>query len=264
MSSQQVASQPPEVFRPAAAVAAWWVWCVVAAVSLADIAMQGGGHIAAVAVAVIAAVTGVMYACALRPRVVAEEAGIVLVNPLREYRVPWAAVTEVDVRDSLRVHCARPAGPPGSGVKGGEDPGGAPGGRVKVLHSWALVSSRRSRDRAEFRARRSAARGRRTAGDEAELAPGTGKLPPEARELLSMSQAELAARALARRLATARATCAPSGTAPSGTAPSGTAPSGTAPSGTAEPGGTWTARWAWPAIAAITVPALALAAVILL
>jgi hypothetical protein len=215
-----VSSAQRQVFRPVGAVVLWWAWAAFAVANLADLAATGRNHSAAVVAAAVVFLTGVMYACSLRPRVVADEAGITLVNPLREYWVPWGAVTTVDVRDTLRVHCRQP------------------GGRVKVLHSWAVQSSRRSRDRAEFRARRSAGpRARRPASDP--------RLPPEAAELLRKSQAELTADALAARVAAAR-----------------DAAPGTAAA--APPAAAWTGRWAWPVIAAVTLPALLLIAVILL
>jgi hypothetical protein len=217
-----VPSAQRQVFRPVGAVVLWWVWAAFAAANLADLAVAGRSHSAAVVAAVVVFLTGVMYACALRPRVVADETGITLVNPLREYRVPWGAVSAVDVRDTLRVHCRQP------------------GGRDKVLHSWAVQSSRRSRDKAEFRARRSA-------GPRAGYLASDPRLPPEAAQLLRKSQAELTADALAARAAAARGAAA-----------------GTGQGAAVLPAAAWTGRWAWPVIAAVVLPALLLAAVILL
>ena len=205
-------AQQQEVFRPVPAVVLWWVWAVVAAGSLADVAVRGHGRTAAVAAAVIVFITGIMYVCALRPRVVAGATGIIVVNPLREHRIGWAAVTAVDVGDTLQVHCRRP------------------GGGEKVLHSWALQSSRRRRAKAELRARRAGPR----------HPAGYGRLPPQARELAARSQAEVAAQLLAGRAAAAQAGAPPAGTT----------------------GGGWTAHWAWWPVTAVALPALALAAVI--
>ena len=52
----------------------------------------------------VIAITGIMYACALQPRIVAGAAGVVVVNPLRVHEVPWAAVTQVDLVHNVRVH----------------------------------------------------------------------------------------------------------------------------------------------------------------
>lgn len=179
-----MSAQRREVFRPLPAVALWWVWAVFAVASLADIAVQGRGHTAAVTAAVIVFVTGVMYACALRPRVVADGTGIIVVNPLRDHHVPWAAVTAVDVGDVLQVHCQRPDG-----------------GRDKVVHSWALQSPRRRRARAELRARRAGS----------PRPAGYARLPAEARQLAARDQAEVTAQALAGRAAAAGAPGAPGG-----------------------------------------------------
>lgn len=203
-----------EVYRPAPAVVLWWLWAAFAVANLIDIGVQGHGRTAAVVATVIVLITGVMYACALRPRVVADSAGITIVNPLRDHRIPWSAVSAVDVGETLQVHCQRPGG-----------------GKEKVLHSWAVQRSRRGQAKAELRARRSAMRAQRQ--------PSYARLPPQARELLNKSQAELTAEALAGRAAAVRAA--------------------------GEPGqpGAWTAHWAGGPIAAVALPAIALVIVIL-
>jgi Bacterial PH domain len=189
----------------------WWGWLALAVAVLADLAVQGRDHGAAVLAAVAVLVTGLMYACALRPRVVADGSGITLVNPVREHHLPWAAVTAVDLRDSLRVHC-----------------------QGRVLHSWALQSSRRSRARAALRTR---------AAREPGAARGYGRMPPEARALARQSLAEVAARELAARAAAEQGRPGWEGAAA---------------------GAAWVSRWAWWPIAAIAVPALGLAAVAVL
>src|SRR5580704_3156404 len=103
----------PQVFRSPTAVIIWWVWVLV---------------------------TGIAYVTAQRPRVIADGAGITIVNPLRDHHIGWAGVTEVDVADLLRVHCRR----------GPDD--------TKVIYSWAVHYSRRRKAAAEVKARRTAAR----------------------------------------------------------------------------------------------------------
>lgn len=209
-----MSSQQREVYRSVLAPVLWWVWLAFAVANLADLALQGRQHFSAVVAAVVVFVTGVMYALAFRPRVVADEHGITLLNPLREHRVPWGAVTAVDLSDTLQVHAARPGGR-----------------KDKVLYSWAVQSSRRSRARAELRAVRSVAA-------QSERSPGFAKLPPEVKDAMGRTHAELTARALDSRAAAARAA--------------------------GQAGGTWTARWAWPSIAAMALPAAALVIVALL
>lgn len=205
--------QDRQVYRPAPAVVLWWLWVAFALANLLDIAVRGRSHTAVVVAVVIVAITGVMYACALRPRVVADATGITIVNPLRDHLIPWGAVTSVDVGDTLQVHCSRPGG-----------------GKEKVLHSWAVQSSRRGRAKAEMRARRSAARDQNL--------PGSSRLPPEARALAGKNQAVLTAEALASRAVAAQAA--------------------------GQAGGVWTTRWSWSSIAAIGLPVIALVIVSLL
>ena len=135
MSLQQDQAGSREVFRSTGSVILWWAWIVIAIALLADVAVQGSGRLAAVAVVLVAAVTGVMYGCALRPRVVADAAGITVENPLRDHLVRWGAVTKVDAVNALRVHCAAA-------------PGASQG---TILHSWAVQSSPRSARAAQLR-----------------------------------------------------------------------------------------------------------------
>lgn len=214
MSSQR------QVFRSIPAVVVWWLWAAFAVANLADLAVQGRGHFSAGVAAVIVAITGVVYACALRPRVIADDSGITLLNPLRDHQVPWAAVTAVDLGESLQVHCRRP------------------GGAERVLYSWAVPSARRRRASAALRARR--------AGAELERqSPGYARLPPEAKDARSRTPAELAVLALTRRM----------------TAEQGPEPGESQPPGQSQV--SCTSRWAWWPIAAMVLPAIAAAAVIL-
>ena len=207
-------SQQQEVYRSVPALVLWWIWAAFAAANLADLAVQGRDHFSALVAAVVVLITGAMYACAFRPKVIADEDGVTLRNPLRDHRVPWGAVTRVDLGDTLQIHTARPGG-----------------GKDKVLYSWAVQSARRSRARAEQRAVRSAAA-------QARRSPGYAKLPPEVREAMGRTHAELTAQALASRADAAREAGKSAGTA--------------------------VGSWAWPSIAAVAVPAVAVIVVALL
>ena len=55
-------------------------------------------------------ITGVVYSCAWRPKIVADTSGIAVINPVRDHQVPWAAITTVDVVNAVRVHYAPVAG----------------------------------------------------------------------------------------------------------------------------------------------------------
>jgi Bacterial PH domain len=124
----------PKMFRLPGAIVAWWAWLIIAAVFLGDIIITGRNHTAAEIAATVVFITGVVYACALRPRVMAGPGGIIVMNPLRDHRIPWGSVTGVDLKESVQVHCVK-------------EPGAK---RGKVIHSWALYTQRRSRLRAEM------------------------------------------------------------------------------------------------------------------
>ena len=230
-----------------------------AVVLLIVLALGHRDHASLVTAAVVIAITGIMYACALRPRIVADAAGITVVNPLRVHEVPWPAVTQVDLIHNVRVHYRSPAGdkqagglpgedkPAGDkqagGLPGGDRPagdrpgGGVPGGE-KIVHSWAVQSTGRSRTRSELRARRAARRG--TTPE-----PGYARLPDAARAALAGSAAEFIARQLDERARVQRAAAAAPG------------PAATAASAVAR------VRWSWGPIAAMVVPLLILLALTL-
>jgi Bacterial PH domain len=134
----------PKVFRMGAAVVAWWAWVALAAAALVDMALTGRDHTSVEITVTLAVVTGVMYTCALRPVVIADSGGITVRNPLRDHKVPWGSVTAVDLRESVRVHCAK-------------EPGAQ---REKIIHSWALYAQRRSQVRAEMLEQRNRGRSR--------------------------------------------------------------------------------------------------------
>ena len=193
----------PEVFRLVTPVVVWWVWLVFAVVNIADLAVQGSGHFAAVVITVLVTITGVVYALALRPRVVTDDAGIRVLNPVRDHRVPWGTVAEVDVGDWVRVHCMPTKGSPG-----------------KTIDSWALFVPARCRLRAQRRSRDAAFRSE------------AARLPEEARKILALSPAQAIAVRLDERASRERGRGAADGP----------------PQDT----------WAWSALAAMVLPAVAL------
>ncbi len=204
----------PDLYRSPVAPLVWWVWVIFALGNLSDLAVQGRSHFAAEVAAILVLVTGVAYVAAFRPRVVADDAGITISNPLRDHRVPWACVQKVDLGDSLRVH---------STPQDGEQ-------KSKVLYAWAVHSPRRSRLKAEARARRAARTAERRSAS-------YSRLPAEARAAMTKTDAEHIAIALNERVVRARAAAAA--------------------------GGRRTSSWNLPAIAALILPALLLIAVIL-
>jgi len=175
VSSQQDPAGGREVFRSTGSLILWWLWAVFAAVTLIDLILQGSGHSAVVMAGLVVAITGLVYGCAFRPRIVADAGGITVENPLRDHRVPWGAVEKVDAVHAVRVHCV-PA------------PGASKG---KTVNSWAVQSSPRAARAAEYRSRRQT----RRLGH----SPGYGRYPAEAQEALRRSQAEATARQLDER-----------------------------------------------------------------
>jgi Bacterial PH domain len=175
VSSERDRPGDRQVYRTPGSMVLWWAWLVFAAVSLVWLAVSGRSHSALVTALVIAAITGVAYGCAQRPRIVADAAGLTVVNPLRVHTVPWPAVTKVDLAQTARVHYTRPGMP-----------------RDGVVHSWAVQSSGRARTRSELRARRAA----QPAPRQADYA----KLPGEARAAVQGSAAEFIVRQLSERV----------------------------------------------------------------
>jgi len=214
-----------EVFRLTPPLILWWVWVAFAVLNVADFAIQGTHGTSArfeIGVcAILVTVTGLAYALALRPHVVAEPGGLTIVNPFRDHHVPWAAIESVDTQDWVRVH------------RGGGKP----------ISCWALyVSARTKRRSARLPAGAEPAAKRFAGGLPNPRLPGSqtagSRLPTEAKYLASLP----AARAIAVRLDT-RASRERARTGPS------------------EPGSPFhpvTATWAWPPVAAVTLPALAL------
>jgi hypothetical protein len=280
-SSRKDPDSEPEVFRSAGSLILSWAWFVVAVIVLVDLAVQGRDRAALVTAVVVLVITGVVYACAWRPKIVADSAGISLINPVRDYRVPWAAVVMVDVVNAVRVHCT-PA------------PGAA---RGKVLYSWAVQASQRSSKRAALR-REVASRPRpRLTPRPLSLkpppgtpppgaAPRYGEIPDAAKEALARSTADFTAGRLSERAQHARQAAARAAgvhllTGQPGEPPADPASSqSTGPSG--KPGADQpgpdaradadspvaageppTAQWAWRPIAAMTAPLLLLLLVLL-
>jgi hypothetical protein len=141
--------EKPQIFRSPTAVVVWVVWLLFAFGNWIDLAVQGRDHLSVVAAAVLLLATGIAYVTAQRPRIISDDAGVTVRNPLRDHRIGWACVAEIDLVDLLRVHCAW-GGPPGA----------APADREhhKVISAWAIHYSRRRQFAAEAKARRGSRR----------------------------------------------------------------------------------------------------------
>jgi hypothetical protein len=141
--------EKPVTFRSPTAVVVWVVVLLFVVGNLIDLAVQGRDHVSVVAAAVLLLGAGVAYVTAQRPRIIADDAGVTVRNPLRDHRIGWAGVAYVDLVDLLRVHCAW-----------GGTPGAAPADREyhKVISAWAIHYSRRRQFAADVKARRAARR----------------------------------------------------------------------------------------------------------
>ena len=216
----------PQVWRSPGAVVVWWLWAAFAVANLIDLAVQGRDHLSLVAAFILVFVTGIVYASALRPRVITGDDGLTIVNPFRDHRIGWTAVAGADSTDLLRVRCEWPD---------------EEGTERRVVYAWAVHSSRRRKVAAEMRQQRQARRGARgigaAAGFGASGAFGAPAAPEPASLGLDADQviATLTERAEQARLDTPGA-------------------QGEAPVST----------WYWPAVAAVAAPGLALLIVALL
>jgi hypothetical protein len=160
------ASRNRRIFRLPAPVVVWWIWVVFVTANVIDLAFTGRDWYSVLVLAVLAVITGLMYVMALRPRVIADEHGITVRNPLRDHWVPWGSVSAVAVGESVLVRCAP----------------GPDSDREKVVHSWALYAPRRARVKKDFP-------NRRQFRFTAPAPPSYAKLPRDAQEMLKQSQA---------------------------------------------------------------------------
>jgi hypothetical protein len=243
-----------EVFRLAPPLILWWVWVAFAVANVADFVIQGApSRFAVVVSAILVTITGLAYALALRPRVIAEPSGLTIVNPFRDHHVPWAAIAAVDTGEWVRVHYA-----PGEAAPGPASPpaSAASSAASRAISCWALYISARTKRRAAPAAptgvpgfARAVSRSRRRGNPSPALQgllaaagqqPGYARLPGEAKYLASLP----AAKAIAVRLDTraGRERAHPERAAPEHPV---------------------TARLAWPPVAAVALPALALLVVVL-
>ena len=178
-----------EVFRLNAPVVIWWIWLAFAVLNVVDLALQASPRFAVVVGLVVLTITGVAYACGLRPRVLADGRGLTVVNPIREFDVPWAAIREVDVRDWVRFSCA---------PRTGSDGAGGAAGRARVIESWALFATARVKRNYTQRAR-----------DYTGKTPAINRMPDEARHLMSQPAVVIMARRIEQRTRAEQAAGAP-------------------------------------------------------
>nr|WP_055506547.1 PH domain-containing protein [Nonomuraea pusilla] len=128
-----------QVYRSKTAYVLGWVWLAFVAFNVWDLTAHYNGKPSLVALAVLGAITALVYVIALRPATVFTEHGLLGRNPLRTTFVPWAAVADVTVSHSVNVAYDE-----------------------QVLRLWTPMNSARERARAQRRGRPVERRGRFT------------------------------------------------------------------------------------------------------
>jgi len=254
--------EKPLTFRSATAAVIWIVVVLFVVGNWVDLAVQGRDHLSVVAAAVLLLGAGVAYVTAQRPRIIADDAGVTVRNPLRDHRIGWAGVAEVDLVDLLRVHCAW-GGPPGA----------APADREhhKVISAWAIHYSRRRQFAAEVKARRGARRSTMgfPGGFGGRGLPYGTPAPGHQHAPSAEAEAERVVKLLQERATAARAEAVWAADAAPGIAGAATAETEPAAAGgitaVADEGVTesLTSTWSRRALAALLIPALILLIVIL-
>jgi hypothetical protein len=123
--------QDVKVFRSGAVRFAGWAWIVFASLNLADLAWRGRDIESLVAAALMLLGSGVAYAVAIRPRIVADEDSVRFHNLLRDVHLPWESVDRFEGGDAVYAHV-----------------------RDERHRAYVLQTSPRARARSELRARR--------------------------------------------------------------------------------------------------------------
>jgi len=248
----------PQTFRSPTALVVWVVWLLFAVGNWIDLAVQGRDHASVVAAAILLLATGVAYVTAQRPRVIVDDAGMTVRNPVRDHRISWSAITDVDLMDLLRVHCTV-------------------GDRTRKISAWAIHYSRRRQYSADVKARRAA----RTAGGRSSLFGGVPAAsrslsygtPAAARDTSDEATAKILVRLIDERATAARAEALWTASPP---APTTSTTDADAPASSVAPASTatqtpatdstrlLTSTWSTTALAALVIPALILLIVCLL
>ena len=247
-----------ERYRLAGPVIFWWVWVAFVALNVIDDAVQGisDARFGAIVSAILLLVTGLAYTLGLRPKVIAGDDGITVVNPFRTHVIPWRLITLVDTGEWVRVHYRRiPVADAARGFAAAPEAVATSADGEKV-DCWALYVSSRARRKIaagpprprDPMSRSGLARlglglglARSGYGGEAVGVTPSSRLPDEAKYLASLPPAKAMAVRLDTRADRERTRPALAGQQP-------------------EPGPT--ASWSWPSLAAVALPALILLAIV--
>jgi PH (Pleckstrin Homology) domain-containing protein len=212
-----------QVFRSPIASLIWWIWVLFAVGNLIDLAVQGRDHLSVVAACTLLVVTGVVYATAQRPRIIADDDGLTIVNPVRVHQVGWPAVAGFDSTELMRVRCLWTAA---DGTESDR----------RAFYAWAAHSPRRRKLAEEMRAQRRSRGGGARVRFGGYGVPPVDDAPPPAPLGLDV---DIVVATLTERAEQVRSDAV------------------------AVPAAPPVSSWYWPAIAAIIVPILALVIAVL-
>lgn len=169
------------VFRRGTPFVVWWIWVVVAVYAIMQVVVADHDYFSLELTAGLLAVTALVYACTLRPQVIADDQAVQVSNPYRDHRVGWGGLAGVYLGDSVELNCARPAPK-----------------KNKTIYCWALYSSRRARLRSHLRTER-----------HARMGTITRRAPTPAEHLATQDAVQLMAAELGRRSTDAQEAGAP-------------------------------------------------------
>jgi hypothetical protein len=174
------------VFRLGTQFIIWWAWIAFAIFNVFELVLRDRDYFSLEVIAALLALTGLAYACTLRPRVLADDHGVLVHNPFQDHELPWGAVKGVYLGDSVEFTCARPAPK-----------------KDKTVYCWALYSGRRKRMRAQMQ-RSFLSFGRSASGRSA-----SSRAPLEVREMSRLATVQIMAAELGRWATKAKADGAP-------------------------------------------------------
>jgi hypothetical protein len=175
------------LFRLPVPLVLWWGWVAFALINLGYIVAGSRTIHGLRGVALLAVVSGVMYACTVHSRVESDDEGVTIFNPLLTHHSPWGGVEGIYLGDSVEFVCIRPAPR-----------------KPKTIYSWALYSRRRSRARTQLQRNIFTPNRARSIGI-------SGQASAEAAELARQQSSQIMAAELGRRATEAREKGAPAG-----------------------------------------------------
>jgi hypothetical protein len=176
----KAAADGKTVFRRETPFIIFWIWIAFVIFNVVQVIIPDHDYFSIELAAGLLTATGIAYACGFRPRVLADDDGIVVRNPLRDHLVRWGALKGIFLRDSLELACSRP------------EPR-----KDKTIYCWALYIGRSTR-------RRKQGGGGSVFGSMRTQRSSSSRLPDEVRELAEKDPVELMAAELSSRLELAR------------------------------------------------------------